>query len=289
MRYAICPLSVVPVRSGAQEKSEQITQILFGECVEVIDRRGKSWSKVHCLWDDTIGWVDSRQLMPISENTFAEVKNDFSYSLDLIHPVASGDNFIPVPLGARLPQFDGIQFELGTHNYTFSGQAVEPVALSHRPEMLLRIARKYLGAPQMKGGRSPLGIDAAGLIQNVFGMMGISLPRSADEQVFAGDSVDFAEQATAGDLAFFENRKGQVDHVGLILPEGEVLHVSGHTKIDQLDHYGAYERGKKSYIHKLRVIRRLPLETSSISDIPSNGNMPEESIQGHPELFGAKA
>ena len=117
-----------------------------------------------------------------------------------------------------------------------------------------------------------MGIDASGLIQIIFGMMGIQLPRQPEDQVFAGDSVDFAEQASPGDLAFFENRKGQVDHVGLILPEGEILHVAGQTRIDQLDHFGIFERGQKSYTHRLRVIRRLALE----------GEIPNEfQIKGH--------
>jgi hypothetical protein len=289
MKYALSTLSVVPVRTGANHKSEQLTQILFGEAVEILDRIGKQWSKVHCLWDDTIGWVDSRQLLPITEKEFLLAREFYAVNLDLLHPVATGASFVPVPLGARLPQFDGIQFRINEEIFTFSGQAVDPEALPSTAEMLIRIARKYLHAPHQKGGRNPLGIDAPGLIQNVFNILGIQLPRTCEEQVLTGDAVDFVEQARPGDLAFFENRKGTIHHVGLILPDHEILHVAGQVQIDLLDHYGIFDRHTRNYSHKLRVIRRLPLQEAESTKRPSREEVEDLNTAslGHPELFSA--
>ena len=287
MKYALCPLSVVPIRSGATHKSEQLTQALFGEALEILDRKGKLWSKVRCLWDDTVGWVDGRQLVRIEEKEFFIAREFFSVNLDLLHPVATGQSFVPIPLGARLPQFDGIQFRIKDDVFTFSGQAVDPEALPATAEMLMKIARKYLNAPQQQGGRSPLGIDSSGLVQNVFQILGIQLPRTCEEQVHAGDAVDFVEQAQPGDLAFFENRNGAVNHVGLILHDHEILHVAGRTRIDLLDHYGIYDRETKSYSHKLRVIRRLPLveETDTTDQLKkTEENIGPKPVQS-PELF----
>ena len=262
MRYALCTLSVVPVRSGASEKSEQITQLLFGEGVEVLDRKGKAWMKVHCPWDDTIGWVDARQIMTLNVEDYQNLLPEFSYNLELIQPLASGDSFLPIPLGARLPGFDGMRFAIGTKQFTFSGQAVDHKAIPATTEMLIKLAKKYLNAPQQKGGRSPLGIDAPGLVQNVFRILGIKLPREAQDQVMEGEAVDFVELAEPGDLAFFENKAGKIHHVGILLPGNKILHVAGITRVDQLDHFGIFESGKKSYTHKLRIIRRLPLSNS---------------------------
>jgi len=61
MIVSICNLSVVPVRSAKGHKKEMITQLLLGELVEVWEKSGE-WSKIRCLWDNQIGWVESNQL-----------------------------------------------------------------------------------------------------------------------------------------------------------------------------------------------------------------------------------
>ena len=60
---AICQLSVVPVRAAASDREEIVTQLLFGELVDVIEKpRGtkKNWCQIRCDWDDYEGWMDVR-------------------------------------------------------------------------------------------------------------------------------------------------------------------------------------------------------------------------------------
>ena len=58
--YGFCHLSVVPLRSEASDSSEMISQLLFGECVEILEQTEK-WTRVKCLWDNYEAWVDSKQ------------------------------------------------------------------------------------------------------------------------------------------------------------------------------------------------------------------------------------
>ena len=102
-----------------------------------------------------------------------------------------------------------------------------------------------------------MGIDAAGLVQMVFKIANISLPREAAQQVYIGKTVDFVEQSLPGDVAFFENRKGRITHCGIILPDAEVIHAFGSVRIDKIDHYGIYDKSAKRYTHRLRVVRRM--------------------------------
>ncbi|GIV32019.1 MAG: hydrolase Nlp/P60 [Saprospiraceae bacterium] len=255
MHSAICQVSIAPIRRSASNRSEQVSQLLFGELVEILETKGRRWTKVCCLHDHTIGWVSTGQLMPLTSKEFERFTNHFSFVLDLVHPMHTPDSMMLVTLGARLPDFDGLCFLLGGRQHQYTGIAVEPGNINHL--QLLKMARKFLNAPHQWGGRSPLGVDAAGLVQLVYSLVGIDLPREASRQVHFGTVVDFVEMALPGDLAFFENKNGHIAHVGLVTNPGYILHCGEKVREDLLDHFGIFNREQKRYTHRLRVIKRL--------------------------------
>ena len=124
-------------------------------------------------------------------------------------------------------------------------------------EQLVDDANRFLGSPYLWGGRSLFGIDCSGLVQVVFGLQGINLPRDSSMQVRLGHPVDFITEAVAGDLAFFDNQEEEIVHVGIMIDSRTVIHASGEVRIDDIDHYGIYNAEKRSYSHKLRIIKRL--------------------------------
>ncbi len=257
MSYGICHLSIVPVRSSSSDSGEMVSQLLFGELVEILETKGRQWAKVRCHWDNLVGWVAVNQVKPVTPSEFATYTGHFAYNLELMQAVMANDFFMPITLGAQLPNFDGIRFELEGTTYTFSGQAIFPGDIVPSAEFLLKIARRYLHAPYLAGGRSPFGIDDSGLTQILFKFIGTHLPREAAQQVFSGDSVDFMEESQPGDLAFFEDRMGRIAHVGIILPNQQILHAYGKVRIDNIDHFGIYNLEEGRYTHKLRVVKRI--------------------------------
>ncbi len=54
MHSAICLLSVVPIRASFTHKSEQVSQMLFGETCQIIERK-MEWFKVRTDYDDYEG------------------------------------------------------------------------------------------------------------------------------------------------------------------------------------------------------------------------------------------
>ncbi len=265
MNFGICALSIVPVRSAASDKSEMVSQLLFGETVELLEKKG-SWAKIRCSWDNYLGWIDAKQVILITPSEFNLFNKNHSCSLELLQPAISDDFYLPITLGANLPNYDGLRFSINGNSFTFSGQVITPSEIKPNAELVLKIARRYLFAPYLWGGRSPIGIDCSGFTQIVFKMVGINLPRDAYEQVEVGEIVDFVEQAQEGDLAFFENRKGKIAHVGILLPDGQIIHASGQVRIDKIDHYGIFNAEKEKYTHKLRVIKRiLPFQLNKLS------------------------
>ncbi|HMR44133.1 MAG TPA: NlpC/P60 family protein [Saprospiraceae bacterium] len=283
--FAICPVSTAAIRATPAHASEMISQLIFGEMVQIEERKGKAWLKVRCLWDNTTGWMLATQLMPIVVNDYEFFRKNYAFALDLCQPVLSEKFSFPVPLGARLPGFDGLHFRLNGTQYHYSGQAVYPESLSPSVELLNKIARRYLNAPFLHGGRSPFGIDADGLVQMIFKIMGKVIPRYAHQQVLIGEPVDFVDQAEAGDIAFFENSKGTIAHAAVFLNPCQVIHVYGCVRIDALDHFGIFNETENKYTHRLRIIKRI---TPLVKNQKEMENQAEKADYLPPELFGDK-
>lgn len=89
---------------------------------------------------------------------------------------------------------------------------------------LTRSALRFLGTPYVFGGTSTSGFDCSGYVQHVFAMLGIRLPRTADEQYDVGKTV--VGKPRPGDLVFFETYTYGASHVGIYLGNGRFVHAS---------------------------------------------------------------
>ena len=93
-------------------------------------------------------------------------------------------------------------------------------------------AEQYLGVPYQWGGTSPTtGFDCSGLVQHVYGDLGISLPRTSQEQVTVGTPVASVADAQPGDLVFFEPSASGPGHVGIYIGNGQMIDAP-HTGTD---------------------------------------------------------
>ena len=283
MNFGICPLSIVPIRSSSSHKSEMCSQLLFGELFEILDRKGRQWYKIRCLWDNFVGWVSAHQISLITPTEYAEYQKHYAFNLEVMQPIRSNDHFLPITLGAQLPNFDGIRFRIGVEYFTYSGQAVFPGDVESNSDFVIKMAKRFLNTPFLWGGRSPFGIDSGGFVQLIFKLIGQVLPREVNEQVFLGETVDFAEQSRPGDIAFFEDRNGNIHHTGIILGDNQIIHAYGKVRIDKIDHYGIFNHDYKRYTHNLRLIKRmLSSEQIGEADLPAEK---EQNINKQVELF----
>ncbi|MBN1792053.1 MAG: C40 family peptidase, partial [Bacteroidales bacterium] len=63
--------------------------------------------------------------------------------------------------------------------------------------------------------------------------------------------------ARPGDLLFFDDEEGMIRHVGILLPEGRIIHASGRVRVDRVDHQGIFNVETGQYSHKLRLIKKI--------------------------------
>lgn len=255
--HAVCNVSIAPVRKLGTDQSEMTTQVLFGECVKIISRKNNSWMRIECTWDGYIGWVDPKQFDLLLPEDYHAIRNTSSSAIDLSSPIIHDDFSFPVVAGSDLINYDGISCKIKDKSYIYNGLVTNTSSGDFSEEKFIKVAKRYLHAPYLWGGRSPFGIDCSGLIQVVYKLFGVRLPRDAYQQAEYGQIVDFIESTRPGDLAFFVNKEGKIHHVGIMLDRGEILHASGMVRIDKIDHFGIYHKGRKSYTHVLRYIKRV--------------------------------
>ncbi len=245
-------LTVCPLRAKPDDASEMITQLLFGESATVLQQHKKNWTKIKLDYDGYEGWIDTKQLTKIKERKSV----GSAYSLELFDTIFADKKSTWITMGAELPAYDGMISKLAEVNYRFSGQAIKSEDMHVDGELIEKLARRLINTPYLWGGRTPLGIDCSGFTQLIYKCAGLAILRDAQDQATQGETIDFVTVAQPGDLAFFTKATEKITHVGIILPDMQIIHASGHVRIDAMDHYGIYNREIEEYTHRLKIIKR---------------------------------
>lgn len=247
MRAAICKLGIVPLRAEPCHTSEMVNQVLYGEMFQILEER-KHWSRIRTSFDAFEAWIENKQVEILSKEDYLELNSEeLSLSADLIEYVSSDKQLIPIPLGSVLNCVDLFSHK---HNGHKTG--------GRKPkENLLETAFLYLNAPFLWGGKTPFGIDAGGFTQMVYKLNGLRLFRNAVDQASQGESLSFIEESEPGDLAFFDNAEGKIDHVGIMMSDNFIIHADGKVRLDRIDHSGIYNADLRRHTHQLRVIKKI--------------------------------
>jgi cell wall-associated NlpC family hydrolase len=100
-------------------------------------------------------------------------------------------------------------------------------------ERLLTKARHHLKTSYRRGGSLQTGnaTDCSGFVQYIYKEFDINLPRSSSEQAqegkVAAHTMDFSK-LIPGDLLFFSPGRRHINHVGIYLGDGKMIHAAGH-------------------------------------------------------------
>jgi hypothetical protein len=248
MEYGICNLALIPLRAEPRHQSEIVSQLLFGETFELLERT-ENWVRIVTTFDGYQGWISDLQFTMIDGYDLLTGKPPVLTNTIITEATKLSDGSkVYIPFGSSLPFFEDGKCTIGNDTYS--------VELKEHHVDITAIARCFLNVPYLWGGRTHAGIDCSGYMQALMRTQGVNLMRDAWQQAGQGIVVDFLQAAQPGDLAFFDNAEGRIVHVGMMLGDDRIIHASGRVKIDRIDSQGIYSDELKRYTHQLRIVKR---------------------------------
>jgi len=237
---AMVTAAVAPMLFEPHVSSGQVSQQLAGHTVSIVEDQG-DWLLVRGA-DDYEGWMHRGYL---ARGAVASEDPARRLSLGCVVGTDAGQQRA-LPLRAVLAPSDRLQ----------SGEAIRADELRDRfPTNASAIGRTavdlFIGTSYQWGGVTPWGADCSGLVQSVFALHGVPLPRDAWQQARAGrDAGRDLLAAKPADLLFFSDRSdAHVTHVAIALGEQRVVHLAlgrGGYNVEQLD-------DRDDYVAKLKT------------------------------------
>lgn len=246
--WALIKRSVSDVRRTRDGLAEQITQVLIGEAVRILEDRGY-WSLVRAERDGYIGWTRTAALQVSDRKTVrayqksANVLVQAGLAPTFDRPSSRAQQTGTLPFAAALPMIEtrrGWAAIRLPDDRVWWVKAADLLPLADRPKpnaagiaFTLDLIKPFVGTPYLWGGRSPYGYDCSGLAQTFWGFMGVFIPRDADQQFRAGKIVK--GKPRPGDLLFFggddsdlnDQRHQRITHVVISLGGDELIHANG--------------------------------------------------------------
>jgi gamma-D-glutamyl-L-lysine dipeptidyl-peptidase len=254
MNTAINLLSVIPMRKEPSHRSEMVSQLLFGEYAEILEEEAQ-FLRVKCLYDDYEGWVQANQLTKGSEGQILSTDKYIGVQYENVF-VNQRPRNIPFAIPVYNPRSD-LQFGNLQVRYNLSDESIwNAKKKPFNKNNLQYIINLFLDTPYLWGGKSIFGIDCSGFVQQVFKLFARKLLRDAYLQAEQGSSIKDLADTQLGDLAFFQNEKGRVTHVGIILENHQIVHASGKVRIDTIDEKGIVNKETGERTHQLHSMRR---------------------------------
>lgn len=247
---------VAEVRREPRHQAEQVSQAVLGTPLSVSSwRGGKQWCRVKTP-DGYTGWVRSWSVQEMTRSECTAYQSGPLVEVDSmvarVRAAATARSTIvrEAPLGSRLRRLgrsanwvrvllpDGTKGYLSVKDLLLDRTTFRPRRRPGDMQYLLRTAHRFLGVPYQWGGITAKGLDCSGLVQTVYSLHGIQLPRDAKDQYRwvkqrAYITVDPAE-SVHGHLVFFGPSGGSMTHVGMGLADGQFIHARGRVRINSL-------------------------------------------------------
>jgi cell wall-associated NlpC family hydrolase len=257
MEKGICLLRIIPLRREPSEKSEMVSQLLFGEVYETAETEAE-WLRITAEFDGYTGWIDKKMFRTVSADYYQRLSmGGYAVAGQITETLLTPEKevFI-IPAGSTLGFASHDEtFEIDSVCYKLTGQTINTG--QKQSADVIETARRFMHSPYLWGGRSPFGYDCSGFVQMAYKIKGVRLPRDAWQQASVGRIVHVIKEIARGDLVFFAGDEDRVVHVGLAIPPGMIIHCSGMVRIDILDEKGIFNKQLNQYTHRLHSIRRV--------------------------------
>lgn len=222
-----CVRGVLPVYAEPRSSAVRVSEIKYGEFLDVFEERDDGFLWVQNRSDRYVGYVERGAF-------FSEQISSLSHRIKELQTFIYTEPDIKAPVRDRLTlgsfvtlgSQEGAFFALEEGGYVYAPHVVSSDDALVRDTVFT--AGRLLGVPYLWGGRSPLGIDCSGLVQLALTMAGYEdAPRDSDQQCEAyGRPLsthwrDIVWQR--GDIVFFPG------HVGLMTSHDHLIHANAYA------------------------------------------------------------
>ena len=221
-----CVKGVVPLFAAPREDAPRVSEIRYGEFLDVIETRDDGFVWVQNRNDRYVGYIRATE-------TLSEEVAALSYRINVLQALVYAAPDVKAPVLDRLTLGsyvcitgeEGAFLGLASGGFVFA-KHVATTEESQTPDYVFTAGR-LLGVPYLWGGRTTLGIDCSGLVQLALEMAGIDAPRDSDQQAeIFGRPLDTHWRDTIwrrGELVFFSG------HVGLMTSHDHLIHANAHA------------------------------------------------------------
>jgi cell wall-associated NlpC family hydrolase len=254
---------VVDIHKTSSNKSEKVTQALYGEAVTITEELGE-WTKITLPQQyDYSGWVEKKHLKNTVSNKSIQSKIITSAKAAIYKSPSSESDVIKLfPLGTVIysgqsdsnKEFISVSLLDGSNGFIAANQVKDfkYEAKVAKSDAIIDTAKQLIGVPYLWGGMTNHGVDCSGFTHTVFRVNGIKLHRDADQQ-YANDGVIVdIKNLAPGDLLFFSTYKPGPSHEGIYVGGGRFIHSSSSQGVG----YSSLTDGfyRKKFIGAKRVL-----------------------------------
>ncbi|MCL2470092.1 MAG: C40 family peptidase [Alphaproteobacteria bacterium] len=211
-----CVRGVLPLYEKPARASLQISEILYGEFLDVFEERKDGFAWVQSRNDRLVGYIDMAEAK-LSEG-IAALMNRINvlrtFIFEAPNPHAAVLDTLTLGAFVSLDGEEGGFYPLTSGGYIFKHHVVPADEVTQSDYLFT--CGQLLHTPYRQGGRTPLGIDAPGLIQLALDIAGLDAPRCFEQQKdMFGKKLPCHWRDVVwhrGDLVFFKNP----DHVAVM-------------------------------------------------------------------------
>jgi len=244
--HRVLPVAIAPVRDEPTHRAERVTEWVLGETILVEAVEG------HWLQgtgpDGYAGWTPAA---PFDRSAVDARDWAAAARLRSLGTALADGELGRLPWGARVcpgGRAGAVELPDGSVATVSSPDRIVAAPAPGTPVLaadLVRLAKEWVGVPYGWGGRTELGVDCSGLVQALFGILGVALPRDSQQQREVGPDLALpipgGPVSEAGDLLFFAPGGEAITHVALALGGWRILHAAssnGRVQEDDLSEDG---------------------------------------------------
>lgn len=267
--WALVKLAVASLRTAPRHPAELATQACMGTPLRLLEKEGE-WYRVK-MPDEYIAYIPETSISLLDDCEFSRWQQSRRVIVtDLETSINSYDNS-PYPVSdlqaGCILEIDttkncdngriAIVTPDGRQGYLDADTSADFYTWANENDkadiaIVEHYARLMLGRGYLWGGTTPKIADCSGLTKIAYFATGIILGRDASQQVNYGAEINSIAEAKKGDLIFFGNDKGRIDHVGIYLGDEWIIHCSGEVKINSLN-----PTSSQYYANPVKAIRRI--------------------------------